>query len=112
LNWFGRSVLKPLEPLQAEGVGDLIRITFINQTFDFIRSEDLTWRRLRYEVSLLMCCSPRELEFVASDIDLALAVKLGVADPAASLSRVSQIHLRFPCHAGSEDGKMKGIDKD
>jgi hypothetical protein len=90
-------------------VGDLIIVTCIDQTFVFICSEDLTWSKLRTEVTLFMYCSPRELEFVAKDIDLEMTMELGTIDPAAFGSHASQIHFRVLRNAGSEDGEMEDV---
>jgi hypothetical protein len=108
-NWFGRRVLKPRESLRAKGVGDLIRVTCIDQTFDLIRSEDLTWAKLQIEVSLLLGCNPRKLEFVANEMDLEMIMEFGVIVPTARKTRASQIHFNYMRNSGSEDEDMEDV---
>ena len=97
-------------------MGDLIRVTCIDQTFDFIDSGDLTLAKLQTEMSLLMGCKASDLDLVASDIGLAVTMGLGVTVPAVFKPHAIQVSVGGIHIAGSvgedEDEEMTDVNWD
>ncbi|OAL49869.1 hypothetical protein IQ07DRAFT_599999 [Pyrenochaeta sp. DS3sAY3a] len=97
---------RSLPSCEVDITAQKIRATCTNQTFEFLRSEDLTLEELRNKVAQLMWCNPTHLAVVATDMDLDTGVQSTKVDPALFSSCVKHVHFRLVYDiASGEDDK-------
>ena len=99
-DWVSHSMLnvplrRPPVSRKVKGIADDIRVSCGDQTFDFIRSEDLTIESLKNEVARLMWCNPCQLIIVASEVDLEMDMQSAVLEPDALIFHTEGISFQI-----------------